>query len=151
MEIVPNLPEELKWKVFSYLSHPVADIMRNVHVEKLNWMKIYLKQLQKYFPEMTYDDLCPYYQGANAEYMTWYEELYECLYHSTYKEAFNLFFHKCAADFQTVGKKLTPLRFYWACHFLQQQFPAMFKHYTPDMTAQWITHDLHITVVGGAY
>ena len=90
MEIVPMLPEELKWKVFTYLSHPVADIMRYVHVEELNWMKIYLKQLQKYFPDLTYDDLCPYYQGAHAECMTWYEELYYFLYDSTYKGALNL-------------------------------------------------------------
>ena len=123
--------------------------MRYFHVEEWNWTKIYFKLLQVYFPELTYDDFVEVYEGADAEEQNWLEQLHGFLYDSTYREAFKMYYHKCCADFDAADRELTSFRFYCACIFLQKAYPVMFKHYTPDMTSQWVQYHLNLSIVGG--
>ena len=56
-ELLSNLPEELKSKVFTYQRHPVAELFMNRMEAGDKCMREHLKALQEYFPHLTEYDM----------------------------------------------------------------------------------------------
>ena len=57
VEVLPQLPEELKAKVFRFQRHPVAELFTKRKEEGEQCMREHLKALQEYFPHLTEQDM----------------------------------------------------------------------------------------------
>jgi hypothetical protein len=57
VEVLPQLPEELKAKVFRFQRHPVAELVVKRREEGEKSMRKHLKDLQEYFPHLTEHDM----------------------------------------------------------------------------------------------
>ncbi len=56
-ELLNNLPEELKTKVFLFQRHPVAELFAKRKEEGDKCMRKHLKELQEYFPHLEEEDM----------------------------------------------------------------------------------------------
>ena len=115
MDILPKLPDELKSKVFMFLSHPVADLVRDVAVE--NELVDVFNDLTDYFPELTFDDIVEssYYGGGDDEHhqVQWY------LNSSGYAEVHHVLLSLCRAKCAEAKVPFTSGKFHRACHSLR--------------------------------
>ena len=57
VEVLPQLPEELKAKVIRFQRHPVAELFTKRKEEGEQCMWEHLKALQEYFPHLTEQDM----------------------------------------------------------------------------------------------
>jgi len=65
VEVLSNLPTELKNKVFTYTSHPVADAFQEDFLPGMNACAKVMEKLQTYFPQLTHKDMRVADEGAD--------------------------------------------------------------------------------------
>jgi hypothetical protein len=104
MDVLQLLPSELKAKVFLYLSHPVADIVRKTSVH--NQLVEEFNVLHPLFPTLTFDDMLVEYENNYS--ITPMDELWWCMFNSPFKELFELLYQKCR-------QPVNPFNFVKAC------------------------------------
>jgi len=56
-EVLANLPAELKNKVFTYTSHPVADLFKKAFLPGMLACTKVMEGLQEHFPHLTFRDM----------------------------------------------------------------------------------------------
>jgi hypothetical protein len=69
VEVLSNLPTELKNKVFSYTSHPVADLFREEFLPGMTACTKCMEDLQEYFPQLTRSDMHVLAKGSDQPAM----------------------------------------------------------------------------------
>ena len=104
------LPEELKSKVFLYLSHPVADLADDEHDNKL--VDLY-NDLIDFFPELTFDDILE--TSEYGEDTGEHQQVSFFLYDSSYREVYHLLHAMCIDKCEEQNATFTFDRFFNAC------------------------------------
>ena len=110
VDILAMLPPELQSKCFTYMSHPVADIVRENRelIADNNILVKDLTFLQEYFPTLSFDDMVEEYLGQDEH--SWLEELAYRLRSSNDRNAYRELFRRVKEAFELEGVDFTATR-----------------------------------------
>jgi len=120
-EVLANLPAELKNKVFTYNSHPVADLFRKEVLPGMTACTMCMEALQEHFPNLTRRDMhVPVGEAVSEDYdQTCMSLLYCALFLDEHRTVSLLVLKKWKEALEAAGEEVDP---HWFFHFLTTFF-----------------------------
>ena len=137
-EVLKNLPPELKNKVFTYTSHPMADAFKKEMLPGMTKCTMCLEALQEHFPNLTRYDMHVLVGKKSQPSMSL---LYCALFQDEHKSVSLLVLSMWKEAMEPFGEQPDP---HWFLEFLREFFKEhrkMWKKMSVDEFYQWVVEN----------
>ena len=144
-EVLGNLPAELKNKVFTYNSHPVADLFKKEMLPGMKACHKYMEALQEHFPNLTRSDMHVLVSDDYPEPSM--KLLYNALFQDEHKSVSLLLLKRWKEALEPSGEELDPHFFFnFLTHFFRQHRKRWDKM-SVDKFYQWTEENVELHFV----